>query len=118
MSLTSPQFATTASNTINDFTNNINNVVDNLSNLMTGVEQQNNDILAKQQIQIDQLKEIQEKEKLLLTRSRMLQISQDRNAYKKKIIYTLLSIIFIIFILIILSYVMFKKRMSIPKNIR
>ena len=44
----------------------------------------NQELLQKQKIQLNQLKEIEDKEKLLLTRARMLQISQDRNAYKKK----------------------------------
>ena len=33
----------------------------------------------------------EDKEKLILTRSRMLQISQDRNSYKKKVIYSFFS---------------------------
>lgn len=45
----------------------------------------NKELIDKQKIQFEQLKEIQDKEKLLLTRSRMLQISQDRNSYKKKL---------------------------------
>ena len=59
----------------------------------------NNTLLEKQQIQDSQMKEIENKEKLLLTRSRMLQISQDRNSYKTKIIYTLLAILIVIFII-------------------
>lgn len=63
------------------------------------LESKNKDLVHKQKIQLNQMKEIEDKEKLLLTRSRMLQISQDRNSYKKKIIYSLIAAIFVIFIL-------------------
>jgi hypothetical protein len=63
------------------------------------IETKNNTLIQKQQIQDSQLKEIENKEKLLLTRARMLQISQDRNSYKTKIIYTLLAILIVIFII-------------------
>ena len=64
----------------------------------------------KRQIQVNQLKEIEDKEKLLLTRSRMLQISQDRSIYKKKIIYSLLAFILIAFILCLIMYVLFIRK--------
>jgi len=67
----------------------------------------------KKKIQLNQLKEIEDKEKLLLTRSRMLQISQDRNAYKKKIIYSLLAVIFVIFMLALVMYVLFIRKGTI-----
>ena len=51
--------------------------------IVDDITQKNNELLEKQKIEMNQLKEIQEKEKLLLTRSRMLQIAQDRNSYKK-----------------------------------
>ena len=72
----------------------------------------NQELNEKKQIQLDQLKEIEEKEKLLLTRSRMLQISQDRNAYKKKIIYSLIAVIFAIFIFTLVMYVLFIRKMA------
>jgi hypothetical protein len=59
----------------------------------------NDTLIEKQQIQNSQMKEIENKARLLLTRSRMLQISQDRNSYKTKIIYTLLAILIVIFII-------------------
>jgi hypothetical protein len=64
----------------------------------------------------NQLTEIEDKEKLLLTRARMLQISQDRNAYKKKIIYTFIAAIFGIFILTLVIYVLFVRKISMIKN--
>lgn len=80
----------------------------NLQNIsLSELDNKNRELLEKQQIQINQLKEIEDKEKLLLTRSRMLQISQDRNSYKKKIIYSLLAVIFGIFLFTIAMYVLF-----------
>jgi hypothetical protein len=79
---------------------------------MMELQNKNIDIVNKNNIHIDQLKEIEEKEKLLLTRSRMLQISQDRNAYKKKIIYTLIAVIFLILILTIVMYVLFTRKLG------
>jgi Fe2+ transport system protein B len=103
-----------------------NQVVDNYiqsieSNLqaqevyLQNINNKNQELVNKQNIQIAQLKEIQDKEKLLLTRSRMLQIAQDRNSYKKKIIYTLLAIIFGIFILILVIYVLFTRKLAMQK---
>ena len=79
------------------------------------ITQKNNELLEKQKIEMDQLKEIQEKEKLLLTRSRMLQIAQDRNSYKKKIIYTLIALIFLIFIFTLALYVYFTRKIKMNK---
>jgi hypothetical protein len=100
---------------VNDYLQLITNNIDAQSTYLSNINQKNNELLQKQQIQIQQLKEIQDKEKLLLTRSRLLQIAQDRNSYKKKIIYTLLAIIFGIFILILVVYVLFTRKLATSK---
>jgi t-SNARE complex subunit (syntaxin) len=82
---------------------------------MMELQNKNVDLVNKNLIQVDQLREIEQKEKLLLTRSRMLQIAQDRNAYKKKIIYTLIAVIFMILILTIVLYVIFTRRFAAAK---
>jgi predicted PurR-regulated permease PerM len=92
--------------------NNITLQKDTLSN----IQNKNNELMQKQEIQINQLKEIQDKENLLLTRSRMLQISQDRNSYKKKIIYSLIALIFFIFIITLVIYVYFSRKMKSIKT--
>lgn len=79
------------------------------------IELKNKELLQKQNIQIQQLKEIEDKEKLLLTRSRMLQIAQDRNSYKKKIIYSLIALIFAIFIFTLVMYIFFRRKLSSVK---
>lgn len=110
------QFISSGASTVNDLLQSLDNNIDTQQNYIQNINQVNNNILQKQEIQINQLKEIQEKEKLLLTRSRMLQIAQDRNSYKKKMIYTLLAIIFVIFILILVTYVLFtRKSAMLPK---
>jgi len=76
----------------------------------------NNELENRKNLQMNQIREIEEKEKLLLTRARMLQISQDRNSYKKKIIYTLIAVIFGIFILTLVIYVLFVRKIAMIKN--
>ena len=103
-----------------DDINNIQQVINNSKSLQsfTSSELQSKDqeILDKQQLQINQLKEIEDKERLLLTRARMLQIAQDRNSYKKKIIYTFIALIFAIFILTLVLYVLFVRKIGIAKK--
>jgi hypothetical protein len=101
---------TTAASTISSSQTVVNAALDEL-------QQKNNELANKKNIQLDQLKEIEDKEKLLLTRSRMLQIAQDRNAYKKKIIYTLIAAIFIIFIFTLVTYVFFVRKINMAKSI-
>jgi hypothetical protein len=88
---------------------NIQSRINNQAALLSNVDKKNDIIFQKQALQMELLIDIENKEKLLLTRSRMLQISQDRNSYKKKLIYTsfisiiILSIIFIAIYIIIIS---------------
>lgn len=52
-------------------------------------------------------KKINNKKQLIATHNRMLQLSQNRNIYKKKIIYTLFSIIIALLISVISVYTLF-----------
>ena len=52
---------------------------------------------------------IQNKMQQVATKDRMLQISQERNVYKKKIIYVLLSMIIALIISVIFGYTVFSK---------
>ena len=54
-------------------------------------------------------KDIQDKMQLVATRDRMLQLSQERNSYKKKIIYVLITIVITLIIAIISGYTIFSK---------
>jgi hypothetical protein len=83
---------------------------------LTDIDTKNSAIRDKQLRQMEQLKEIEDKEKLILTRSRMLQISQDRNSYKKKVIYSLIALILFIFIGTIMTYVLFIRKAGMAKT--
>ena len=104
-----------ATSQINNYFNQIKSNVEMQSVSLAELSNKNTQLMEKQKIQIDQLKEIEDKEKLLLTRSRMLQISQDRNSYKKKIIYSLIAVIFAVFILTIVMYVLFSRKINMIK---
>lgn len=77
------------------------------------IDAKNAELIEKQMRQKQQLNEIDEKNKLILTRSRMLQLSQEKNMYKKKIIYSLTAIIFLILIITLSTYVYFSKKKSV-----
>jgi len=53
--------------------------------------------------------DIKDKMQLVATRDRMLQLSQERNMYKKKVIYVLFSIIIALLIAVISAYTVFGK---------
>ena len=80
--------------------------VDQLSNSNDQLDYDNNkDIelyneLKRQNNQ--QEKEIEEKEKLIITRNRMLQVAYEKNIFKKKILQTLIAIILAILALIVI----------------
>jgi hypothetical protein len=100
---------------INSYFDQIKNNIEMQGVSLRELSTKNDELYKKQQIQLNQLKEIEDKEKLLLTRSRMLQISQDRNAYKKKIIYSLIALIFAIFIFTLVMYVLFIRKIGMTK---
>lgn len=53
--------------------------------------------------------DIKNKMQLVATRDRMLQLSQERNMYKRKIIYVLFSIVIVLLISIISTYTIYGK---------
>jgi hypothetical protein len=92
------------------------NSIQQMNSALSDIDSKNSAIRNKQQRQLEQLREIEDKEKLILTRSRMLQISQDRNSYKKKVIYSLIALILFIFIGTIMTYVLFIRKAGMVKN--
>jgi len=100
----------TPQDAVNNYINSIKKDLDSQNTNINNINDKNNVLLTKKEIEINQLKEIQDKEKLLLTRSRMLQIAQDRNSYKTKIIYTQIAIIFGLIILMSFIYLLVKKK--------
>ena len=101
---------------ITSYYDSLNKSIDSIKSdsLLTDsdIEQKNLQLLEKQRRQLEQQKEIEEKNKLILTRSRMLQLDQERNMYKKKIIYTMIAIIFLILILALSTYLFISKKSS------
>jgi len=116
MTITTTDVAGQAADQISSFYNTLDDSIKLQDSFEQNLNTKNDELLRKQQIQINQLKEIEDKEKLLLTRSRMLQISQDRNSYKKKIIYSLIAVIFLIFIVTLVLYVLYTRKIGMAKK--
>mgnify|MGYP007047690422 CR=1 FL=1 len=95
--------------------NSQKNIIKNSSSINTSLDKtitNNNQLLMKKnKINNEQEKAIQDKQKILLTRARMLQLSRDKNAYKLKIIYTLIAFILVIFTIVLFIYSFYKKQM-------
>ena len=70
-------------------------------------------ISEKQKQVYGQSQEIDDKMKLLDTRNKMLQLSIDQNIYKKKVIYSLLSVIIALIVGMIFFYTFFSKKMTL-----
>jgi len=78
--------------------------------IQDSINTKNANLVQKNKINMEQEKAIIDKQKLFLTRARMLQVSRDKNTYKLKIIYTLLALIIFIFIATLGIYTFLKKR--------
>ena len=87
----------------------ISNMENDISRTTTAISAREEEITEKIQRTKLQEREIEDKKKLIETRNRMLQISQEKNIYKKKIIYTLISIIIAISLIIITGYTFFNR---------
>lgn len=66
----------------------------------------------KRQRLIRQEAEIVQKKKIILTRNRMLNISEANNRYNQKLIYTFVSIVFGLFIIMLVLYTYNNKNYS------
>jgi hypothetical protein len=98
-----------------DFYENFTNS-DEVNNLGTvdidTLKTKNATLIQKYEIQVNQLKEISEKEKLYNKNSKMLQIVQSRNSFKRKIISTLIASIFFFLIITIATFVYYKRTLT------
>jgi hypothetical protein len=105
---------TNQSNVI-DFYENFSNSteVNNLDGLtFEDLRKKNTSLIQKYEIQTNQLKEISEKEKVYNKNSKMLQIIQSRNSFKRKIISTLIAAIFLFLIITIATFVYYKRTLK------
>ena len=81
----------------------------NIGELSEKIQDKDAELREKMERSIQQQREIEYKKKLVTTRNRMLELSQEKNIYKTKVIYTLLSVILAVIIFIIASYVVFRR---------
>jgi uncharacterized protein (DUF3084 family) len=76
------------------------------------IDEKAKQISEKQKQVYGQSQEIEDKIKLLDTRNKMLQLSIEQNIYKKKVIYSLLSVIIALIVGMIFFYTFFSKKMN------
>lgn len=81
-----------------------------ISTLSTDIAKASDMLQANQHAYSKYGTEIRNKMGVIATRDRMLQLSQERNMYKKKIIYVLLAIIIGLLIAVIAIYTFFSKK--------
>lgn len=67
------------------------------------------DITGKQKRAIQQAMDIEQKAELMNTRNRMLELSMEKNIYKRKVIYTILALILAVIVMLVAGYVTFNK---------
>jgi hypothetical protein len=113
--LSSTDYATYESN-LNNLITASNANLSMVNSTYNNISAKNAELLEKQNAQKEQVKEISDKEKLISTRTRMLQVVQTRNAYKKKIIYSLIALILFLFIGTIMIYVFFTRKAAMANS--
>jgi hypothetical protein len=89
---------------------NTKSIINETSNL---IEKKTDALEEKQKQVYGQTKEIEDKMRLLETRNKMLELSIDRNLYKKKVIYSLFSVILALVIIMICFYAFFNKKLNL-----
>ena len=83
-----------------------------IENASGQISNQQRDLMASEQILHQYSRNIQKKMQVVATRDRMLQLSQERNVYKKKVIYILFSVIIALLVALISAYTIFGKKMA------
>ena len=99
--------------TTENFTNQLKNMIKqqegNIKAMYNKINNKDGALREKMQRNIEQEREIDYKRKLILTRDRMLQLSQEKNVYKTKIVYTLISFIIFLTLIIMVAYTLFSQ---------
>ena len=90
----------------------LRNAADSLGNTSANITTIHGVIDDKRQRLIRQEAEIAQKKKIILTRNRMLNISEANNRYNQKLIYTFVSIVFGLFIIMLVLYTYNNKNYS------
>lgn len=77
------------------------------------INEKENEINKKNEQIYGQSEQIESKKRLMETRNRMLQLSIEKNRYKKKVIWTLLAFVIAILAIMLFTYaILNKKKMS------
>ncbi len=77
-----------------------------------------NDLKSKENRILQQTLELEDKNRIVLTRSRMLEIAQERNIFARKMFYTLIALIIFIIVITLVIYTYKSKGTNIRTNIR
>tara|TARA_B100001964_G_C14012979_1_gene500228 strand:+ start:42 stop:626 length:585 start_codon:yes stop_codon:yes gene_type:complete len=94
----------------NALISNIKNTSKNIDQIENDLKATSNDLGRKATRQRNQHKDIKNKEKLLLSRERMLQLSIEKNIYKRKVIYTYISVICLVLLLLFSAYFFYNRK--------
>lgn len=92
----------------NQLQNNIQSYSEDIEQTKTQLDQYNNKIQFTAQNIMEQQAQLNDSAQVLNTRNRMLQISREKNLYKKKMIYTLLSVLFVLIMILFVLYMSFQ----------
>ena len=103
----------TTNNNIDTIKDRINRTRKNISNQQMSIKDMDDELNQKNNQIFGQSTQIENKKKLMNTRNMMLQLSLDRNIYKKKVIYSLLAFIIAILAIMIFGYAFFNKRKNL-----
>lgn len=101
----------------NNQMNTNNNIIEpfNNSNSIDELIEYNQLLTEKQKVQKDKIELIKQKEENLNKVNASLKSGNDRNSFKRKIIYTLVALIFFLFILSLSTYIYFVRDFKVPK---
>ena len=94
---------------------NSNSQIESFTNPTDSIIEYNKALSEKQKVQQDKLELIKEKEANLIKVNASLKSSNDRNNFKKKIIYTLVALIFFLFLLCLSTYIYFVRDFKVNK---
>lgn len=81
----------------------------NISRQQTVINNKESELHEKMERAKKQKEEIEYKKNLISTRNRMLQLSQEKNIYKQKVIYSLIAVIIFITLMMLVLYVRFNQ---------
>jgi hypothetical protein len=94
---------------VDELKNMIQQQKGNIDSLSDKIKEKDEELRQKMERSVLQQREIDYKKKLITTRNRMLELSQEKNIYKTKVIYTLFATVLAITIFLLATYVYYKR---------